>query len=435
MNFKCLYTKNNVFSIAYNLSLDRLSPYNYNKFASESRILSFVAIIKGDVPFKHWLSLDKSLTKYKNYKGLASWSGTSFEYFMPYIFMKSYPNTLLDESYFFAQFCEEEYMREVDKSMPWGISEAAYGEMDDALNYKYKAFSTPYLKVQEDKKQRIVISPYASILAIDTNPESVVKNITKLKKIGLYGDLGFYESYDYDEKCIVLSYFAHHQGMILASLCNYLKNGVIRNYFHSDTRVLAFEMLLKEKVQLNPVIDMKIYGYKRYNYEKESVQNDIRSFNHLSLIPEVSVLSNSNYMLLVNDRGNGFSRYENIQLNRYRKITEQNYGSFIYIRDRKTGKFWSNTYSPTLVKPSKYNIVFASDRITFVRSDDFITTKTEIIVTKEHNAEIRKVTLKNNSLEDVNLDITTYLEPIVIQNIEDITHKTFKNLFCRGYNK
>lgn len=436
MDFKKLYTDKDVFSIAYDCSEDKLSPYNYNKFASESRILSFVAIAKKDVDSKHWLCLDKSLTKYHKYKGLTSWSGTSFEYFMPEIFMKSFSNTLLDESYFFAIYCQKEYMKEVDKDMPWGISESAYAELDDGLNYKYKAFSTPYLKIQEDKTQRIVISPYASILAISNSPEEVYNNINKLKKIGLYGDWGFYESFDYDDKEVVESYFSHHQGMILASLCNYLKDESIRKYFHNDVRVKANEILLKEKVQFNPIIDLKIYGYKRYNYEKEIVENDIRAFNYLSDIPEVSVLSNSNYMILLNDRGNGFSRYKEIQLNRYRKITEQNYGMFMYIKDLTNNKFWSNTYSPTYIKPDKYNVVFASDRITFTRLDDNVTTKTEIIVTKEHNAEIRKITFKNQSDDDKYLELTTFNEVILSKNIDDITHRTFKNLFVNSeYDK
>lgn len=436
MDFSKLYTENDVFSVTYNASEEKLSIYNYNKFASESRTTSFVAIAKGDVPSKHWLCLDKSLTKYGKYKGLASWSGTSFEYFMPTIFMKSYPNTLLDESYFFAIHCQKEYMKEVDPKMPWGISESAYGELDDGLNYKYKAFSTPYLKIQEDKEQEIVISPYASLLAITSNPEDVYKNVRKLKEIELFGDWGFYESYDYDDKEVVLSYFSHHQGMILASLANYLKKDVIRNYFHNDVRVKSVEILLKEKVQLNPIIDLKIYGYKKYNYERETVENDIRAFSYLSEIPEVSVLSNNNYLTLINDRGNGFSRYKKVQLNRYRKITEQDYGMFMYIKNLSTGKFWSNTYAPTNVTPDKYNIVFATDRITFMRQDESISTKTEIIVTKEHNAEIRRVTLKNNSNSDVELELTTYTEPIIIENIEDITHRTFKNLFVNSeYDK
>ena len=436
MDFKKLYTDKDVFSIAYDCSEDKLSTYNYNKFASESRILSFVAIAKGDVPAKHWLCLDKSLTKYHKYKGLTSWSGTSFEYFMPEIFMKSYSNTLLDESYFFSVYCQKEYMKEVDKNMPWGISESAYDELDDGLNYKYKAFSTPYLKVQEDKTQRIVISPYASILAVTNNPQSVYTNINKLKKLDMYGDWGFYEAYDYDDKAIVEAYFSHHQGMILASLCNYLQNNAIREYFHKDVRVQSIEILLKEKVQFNPIIDLKIYGYKRYHYEKEVVENDIRAFNYLSAVPEVSVLSNNNYMLLMNDRGNGFSRYKQIQLNRYRKITEQNYGMFMYIKDMSNSKYWSNTYSPTYVKPDKYNVVFASDRITFIRQDNKITTKTEIIVTKEHNAEIRRITFKNHSDDDKYLELTTYTEPIIEENIDDITHRTFRNLFVSSeYDK
>jgi len=430
MDFSKFYNSDqNVFSIGYDSIEERLSIYNYNKFASESRLLSFIAIAKGDVPSKHWLCLDKTLTKYKNRKGLVSWSGTSFEYFMPMIFMKSYSNTLLDESYHFAYFCQKEYIKEVNGNLPWGISESAYAELDDGLNYKYKAFSTPYLKMIEDKEQRIVLSPYASIIAIDINPKEVYKNIEKLNNLGMLDEFGYYESYDYDKDEKVLSYFAHHQGMILASLANYLQDGAIRKYFHEDVRVKSFDILLKEKVQLNPLIDLKMFGYKKYNYEREKVENDIREFNGINNIPEISILSNSKYSLLINDRGNGFSRYKTIQLNRYRKITEQDYGNYLYIKDLGTNKVWSNTYAPTNVKPDKYNVVFATDRIKFLRMDNGISTKTEIIVTREKNAEIRKVTLKNTTNEEKELELTTYTEPIIEANIDDITHRTFRNLF------
>lgn len=429
MNFSKLYTKQGVFSIAYNTTDEELSVYNYNKFASESRILSFVAIMKGDAPSKHWLCLDKTLTKYKKHKGVVSWSGTSFEYFMPLIFMKTYPNTLLDESYFFAKFCQKEYMSEIDMRMPWGISESAYDELDDGLNYKYKAFATPYLKVIDEKENRLVISPYASILAITTDPIDVYFNLKKFKKLNMYGEYGFYESYDYTTSNRVLAYYAHHQGMILASMTNYLKNNVIQEYFHSDLRTQAFEILLKEKVQLNPVIDMKVVGYKKYDYEREKIANDIREYNYISDIPQLSVLSNSNYTLLLNDRGNGFSRYNTTQLNRYRKITKQSYGTYLYIKDLNNSKIWSNTFAPTNVKPDKYNVVFATDRIKFLRVDGGIVTQSEIIVTKEQPAEIRKITFKNNSSETKKLELTTYTEVILEENIDDITHRTFRNLF------
>ena len=429
MNFTKLYTDQDVFSIAYNTVDEELSTYNYNKFASESRILSFIAIMKGDAPSKHWLCLDKTLTKYKKHKGLVSWSGTSFEYFMPLIFMKTYPNTLLDESYFFAKFCQKSYMNEIDGRMPWGISESGYDELDDGLNYKYKAFATPYLKVIDEKDDRIVLSPYASILAITNDPVDVYHNLKKFKKLKMYGDLGFYESYDYTTGNRVLSYYAHHQGMILSALTNYLKKNAIQNYFHSDLRAQAFEILLKEKVQLNPIIDMKIVGYKKYDYEREKIINDIREYNYISDIPQLSVLSNKKYTLLINDRGNGFSRYKTIQLNRYRKITEQDYGTYLYIKDLSNNKIWSNTFAPTNVVPDKYNVVFANDRIKFLRMDNNIITQTEIIVTKEHDAEIRRITIKNNTNTLKRLELTSYNEVIISENIDDINHRTFKNLF------
>ena len=429
MDYSVFYTDEDVFSIGYDTQEDRLTPFNYNKFASESRILSFIAIAKGDVKSKHWLCLDKTLTKYKNRKGLVSWSGTSFEYFMPMLYMKRYSNTLLDESYNFAYFCQKEYMKEVNPDYPWGISESAYAELDDALNYKYKAFSTPYLKMIEDKEQRVVLSPYSSALAIDINPKEVTKNLEHFKKLDMFGQYGFYESYDYDKGEKVLSYFSHHQGMILASIANNLKNELLRNYFHKDVRVQAFNILLKEKAQINTIIDLKMFGYKKFDYEREKVENDIREFFGINEEPEISILSNSKYSILINDRGNGFSRYKTIQLNRYRKVTKQDYGNFIYIKDLSNNKVWSNTYAPTNVEPDKYNVVFATDRIKFIRRDGDISTKTEMIVTGDKNAEIRKVSFKNASNVDKTLEITSYMEPIIEENAADVAHRTFNNLF------
>ena len=428
-NFKKLYTKKNVFSIGYDESEEKLSIYNYNKFASESRLISYLAICLGEVPSKHWFSLDKSLTTHKGQKGLISWSGTSFEYYMPLIFMKNYPNTLLDESYKFAHFCQKDYMENVSKDLPWGIGESAYDELDNALNYKYKAFSTPYLKAKEDKENRIVLSPYSSLMAMELFPEDVYENMNKFKNIDMYGEYGFYEAYDYDNKGVVLAYFAHHQGMILAALTNYLKAGAIKNYFHDNVNVKTFDLLLKEKVQIKTSIDMKMACYKKYDYQKERVENDIRAFNYISYMPEVSVLSNKKYCLLMNDRGNSFSRYRTFQLNRYRKVTEQDYGLFMYIKDIKTNKLWSNTYAPVNEKPDNYEVVFASDSIKYLRTDDKVMTKTEIVVTRDHHSEIRKITFKNNSDEDKILELTTYTEVILSENMDDVSHRVFNNMF------
>lgn len=428
-NFKKLYTKKEVFSIGYDETEGKLSIYNYNKFASESRLTSYLAICLGDAPSKHWFCLDKSLTTYKGRKGLISWSGTSFEYFMPLLFMKNYPNTLLDETYHFARFCQKDYIESVSHKLPWGISESAYNELDNALNYKYRAFSTPYLKAKEDKENRVVLSPYSSLMAIEMFPEDVYENIQKFEKLDMLGKYGFYEAYDYDNKGVVKAFFAHHQGMSLAGLVNYLKPDAIKNYFHENVNIKTFDILLKEKVQVKTSIDMKMARYKKYDYQKETIENDIRAFNYISYMPEVSVLSNKKYCLLMNDRGNSFSRYRTLQLNRYRKVTEQDYGIFLYVKDLDTDYVWSNTYAPMNKKPDKYEVVFAADKIKFLRTDGKVSTKTEIVVTKNHHAEIRKITFKNESDQTKFLELTTYTEPILSENMDDISHRVFNNMF------
>ncbi|MDD2518268.1 MAG: glucoamylase family protein, partial [Bacilli bacterium] len=326
--FNYLYTDTDVFSVGYHVDQGRLEPFNYNKFMSESRILSYLAIAKGDVPSKHWFGLDKTLIAYKNKKGLSSWSGTFFEYYMPLLFMPSYANTIIDEAYHFAHYVQCDYMKKYNKKYPWGISESAYNELDDAQNYKYKAFGIPQLRLREEASERVVISPYSSRLALPLFPKEVVKNIKKFKPLNMFGKYGLYESYDCLDEVPVVSYYAHHQGMILGSLTNFLTDGVIQSYFYKDIRNQAVDMLIKEKVQLRPHINYETMRYKKYTYEKEPFVNDIRVYNQISKLPELSVLSNSKYSVIINDRGNGYSKYYQIRLNRYRKVTERDYGQF-----------------------------------------------------------------------------------------------------------
>jgi cyclic beta-1,2-glucan synthetase len=429
MDFSKLYNEDlDVFSIGYNYNEQTLLNYHYNNFASEARLTSFIAIAKGDVPHRHWFCLDKTLTKYKGYKGVVSWSGTAFEYFMPLIFTKTYKHTLLDETYYFAYFVNKEYIRKIDKNLPWGMSESAYNELDDSQNYKYQAFGVPYLMLREDPMHPIVISPYSSLMAISIDEKEIYENIKKLKKLGMYSDYGFYEAYDHDDKTVIKNHYAHHQGMILASLTNYLKDDVIKNYFHSDKRIQSVEMLLKEKVQIEIYIDKKLEEYKKVRETKEIIESDIREFNNINDLPEYGILSNGFYSVIINDRGVGFSKYKNLQINRYRMITDEDYGIFMYIRNLNNGHLWTNTYAPLNAKNNNYRIIFASDRIKYVREDKGIITTTEITVVKDHTAEIRKVTFTNNTNEDVTLEVTSYGEVIMCRNEEDIAHRTFNGL-------
>ena len=71
----------------------------YDLLASEARLASFVAIAKNDVPVDHWFRLGRTLTHAAGETALVSWSGSMFEYLMPPLVMRSFPVTLLDQTY------------------------------------------------------------------------------------------------------------------------------------------------------------------------------------------------------------------------------------------------------------------------------------------------------------------------------------------------
>ena len=419
-----------VFSIGYDCGNYQLLPYNYNNFASEARLTSFLTIAQGDAPYKHWFCLDKTLVQYKGYKGVASWYGTLFEYFMPLIFLPTYRHTLMDETYSFAIRAQRAFIKNSTQNdaLPWGISETAYNELDDAQNYKYHAFGVPYLKFQNTTPDRIVISPYSSIMAIGVAPRAVYSNLQRFRALDMYDEFGFFESYDDEDHVPVKAHYAHHQGMILASLANYLCNNCLQKFFMQEPVMRSMETLLKEKAQVKPYIDLKITQYKRYQYSKVQTESDARDFDTIANVPELGVVSNGQYTVLLNDRGSGFSRYKDIMLGRYRKISADHYGTYLFIRNLKNDHLWCNTYAPLDVMPEGYHVSFASDKISFLRVDGGIETKTEITVLKDRSAEIRRITFANNSGSDVDLEITSYGEVVLATPAEDENHRVFNGM-------
>jgi hypothetical protein len=209
--------------------------------------------------------------------------------------MRTFKHSILDETYSFVHYVQKEFIKEIDSSLPWGITESAYAETDDLGNYKYKAFGIPYLKTHDVENPLIVIAPYASVMAITKYTQDVYNNLNKFKKLNMYGEYGFYESYDDEAEEIVKSYYPHHQGMIISSIANYFKNNIIQDYFHSDKRIESIEVLLKEKVQIKPYIDLKIEKYRKHRHERDTEDNIIKIQEDIEDIPSVGVLSNGKY--------------------------------------------------------------------------------------------------------------------------------------------
>ncbi len=241
-------------SVGYDMDTGQLHSACYDLLATESRIAVFTAIAKDDIPQESWFLLGRPHALYRGRAVLLSWTGTMFEYLMPALWMRVYPNTLLERSSVAAVKSQRDYAAE--RGIAWGISESAYFRMDESGNYQYHAFGVPQLAARKVEQEAPVISPYSSFLALHVDPIAALRNLRNMQDKGWLGPYGFYEAVDFDRKrrrswfhrCeLVRCWMVHHQGMSLLSIANFLHDDLVQRWFHSHPRVQATELLLQEK--------------------------------------------------------------------------------------------------------------------------------------------------------------------------------------------
>lgn len=240
-------------SVGFDAQSEELQPYCYDLLATEPRMAVFVAIAKEDIPQVSWFRLGRRWTRDHGRPVLLSWTGTMFEYLMPSIWMRRYPNTLLDRANVAAVRSQQDYA--ISKGIPWGISESACAKRNDGGDYHYEAFGVPNLALKKNKSEPLIVSPYSTFLALDVDREGALLNLRRMDGLGWFGSYGFYEAADYSiprrgfgaRYELVQSWMVHHQGMSLLSLANLLCDNVVQRWFHSDRRVQATELLLQEK--------------------------------------------------------------------------------------------------------------------------------------------------------------------------------------------
>lgn len=429
-----------LFSIGYNVEDGHLSKSYYDLLASEARQTSYIAIARGEADRRHWMRLGRKLTGSESGKGLVSWTGTMFEYLMPLIIMRSYENTILDETYSFVVKKQRKYCRH--RGIPWGISESGYSALDFGLSYQYKAFGVPELGLKRGLANDMVIAPYASVLAVGIDPAPVVENLRELTRLGMEGVCGFYEAVDFTPSRldndsgfrIVKSYMAHHQGMSLASLNNFFNGDILQKRFHRDPVIQSADLLLQEKMPARVIYSKgqkeEWVGRNRRTEHADSAA--VRTYGIPGTIPpNVHLLSNGEYSVLVTDGGSGRSISGNIAVNRWEPDYVSKKGFYIFIQNINSNTAWSATYDPIGHEPEKYRVVFSPDKAEFTRRNGNIESYLEITVSPEDNAEIRRISITNHSENVRYVELTSFFEVVAAPPGEDAAHPAFSKLFVR----
>jgi cellobiose phosphorylase len=429
-----------LFSIGFNVAERRCDAGFYDLLASESRLCSYVAIALGQVAQKHWFSLGRLLVASRGEPVLVSWSGSMFEYLMPLLVMPTYENTLLDHT------CTAAVQQQIDygklRGVPWGISESGYNRTDVHLNYQYRAFGVPGLGLKRGLAEDLVIAPYAAAMALMIAPRKACDNLQRLAAEGRAGAYGFYEAVDYtparlppeETNVTIRSFMAHHQGMSLLALDNVLREFPMQRRFMACPMLKAADLLLQERVPKTSASvlaeDLSVETARPVYSEAEGVMRVCT--NPALPAPEVHLLSNGRYHVVISSAGGGYSRWRDLAVTRWREdATRDCWGKFLYLRDLATGDFWSAAYQPTLRATKSYEAIFTQARAEFRQQQAGLEIHTEICVSPEDDVEVHRVTLTNRSDVARLIELTSYAEVVLAAPAADEAHPAFSNLFVQ----
>jgi len=441
MDFAFLFDRSRqLFSIGYRVTDGSLDEGRYDLLASEARLASFVAISRGDVPASHWFHLARPMTPVESGIALVSWSGSMFEYLMPGLVLREPDGSLLEQT------CRLAVRRQISygqgRGVPWGISESAYNMRDLNLTYQYSGFGVPGLGLERGLGDDLVIAPYATALAAMINSPAAARNFAELARAGGLGPYGFYEALDYTRSrlpegarvAVIHTYMAHHQGMTVVALANVLLDGRMRERFHAQPMVQATELILQERAPRDvPVMRPRAKEAPAHDWARAQVVPTSRRFTSAwDPLPHTHLLSNGRYFVMLTAAGGGYSHCGKLAVTRWREdTTRDHWGTFIFLRDTRSGAVWSAGFQPSGVEPDHYEVTFLEDRAEIQRRDGNLVTRLEVLVSPEDDAEIRRVTVTNLDSEPREVEVTSYAEVVLAPPRDDAAHPAFSNLFVQ----
>lgn len=366
-----------------------------------------------------------------------------FEYLMPPLFLRSYPGTLLADSTRGAVKRQINYAK--NKGVPWGISESGFYRFDNNQAYQYRAFGVPGLGFKRGLGDDLVIAPYASMMAIAQAPHAVVQNLNRLIKLNMLGLYGLYEAIDFtnyrlpldEEYAIVSEYMVHHQGMLLMAMVNFFSDDIMVDRMHRDARIQSVEMLLQEQIPPEGVLEdltaEDVKGVQRLT--PAPVEINPWRVPVQTPIPQVHLLSNGSYNVIISNMGGGYSAWRKTSLTRWQPDGAlDNWGSWIFLKDvtepQDQGQsYWSATHQPIPGDAAEMNVTFFAHMVVFRRSEVGINSTLEVTVAPDDPAEIRRLHLQNQTDLPRELQITSYGEVILTPQANDARHPAFNKLF------
>ena len=419
MDFRTLYDPaRELFHIGADVERGRLSASHYDLLASEARILSYTALMLGQIPIENWKRLGRPVSG----ETLMSWSGTMFEYLMPALIMRSAPGTLLGRSYEGAVKTQMNYA--AARNRPWGVSESGYYVFDMQMNYQYRAFGMRQLSMGGAIAQDVT-APYASCLALAVRPADAAKNLRRMRDKGWSGECGMYEAVDFVrlEPRVVKSWMAHHQGMALCAICNALTGDALSGYFMAQPEARALRLLLNERaaarVKLRPMEDVPAHTNER------ALRPGMRAGRAGSMLADTALLGGAEATALVSARGDVAYMRRGVMAGRFT-------GDLMRRRDSMFTLLKSDNGDVLRLNSEKAKCRFGAGEAEFAAEFAGVNAVLRLCVSPEDGALVKQLRLANVTEKTVRLSAVDGFE-VALMNVGELrSHPAFFRLFCRA---
>ena len=403
----------------------------YDLMASEATLTGYISIAKGDVPRQHWRKLSRAQLQKNGYRGMASWTGTMFEYLMPSLLLPIHRNSLIFESSKFCVYAQRK--RTAHLGVPWGISESAFYSLDSSMSYRYKAHGCASLALKRGMDDELVVSPYSSFLALAVSPRAAVKNLRLLDSLGMRGKYGFWEALDYTKsrrsnkgaskvRCVM----SHHAGMSMVAIANCLSGGIFQKRFMQDPSMSAHQILLQEKVPIGgPVLHRHVMPprQKPTRYYEEHWQEKFEGTDYFS--PSCCLLSSGIYSATITEAGQCSALWGAVSpyVSKLSPLDNDKGVNFSLILGQE-----EISLLPNPSQKGEFSAIFGTEKASFKGEFETYQTEAQIALTSDQIGEIRKIKVKNQLYENRQCRLKMSLLPLLAKKNDYVNHPAFYGL-------
>ena len=439
MEFRPLYDPDGrLFFIGWEAERDRPTPGHYDLMASEARQTSYVTVARGEVPPRHWRRLSRMLLGDNDYSGMASWTGTMFEYFMPNLLLPCEENSLMYESLAFCVYAQKR--RGARTHTPWGISESGFFAFDPGMTYQYKAHGVQALGLKRGLDQELVVAPYASFLALPMAPKSAVRNLRRLCALGLEGRFGLYEAADFTPSRlsggssfeIVRSYMAHHLGMSLVAIDNALTEDVMQRRFLSDRTMAAYRELLQERVPVGAPVMRRRDGAAPERPRRRQGPDLLRTGEGAGrLSPRCHLVSEGGYCVFAADNGQTRSSLGRDVITLAEPGEYQAPAGVSWFFSGAEGMI-GLTAAPLYRGDCRYSWEFYDGGAVWTCQRGGLTARTGLALARLGSGELRRAELHWDGEGVLEGELLCYLEPVLCGERDHLAHPAFSKLFVES---